>query len=164
MQENTATIGAAIPEPSRPFETFPSPEEIAGTRLRMAGFSYLQQHCGVSPADDTAWATYCAQDHFGALCWGLLALLNQHEVARGLPLRWARETVFDLPPETLMRYYTVARASVGGETSEAPADTRPTAVPGPRKRGRASARTRHSIGPSSPTESTTSTGGDPATS
>ena len=162
MQDAT-TIAAAIPAPSRPFETFPTPGELAGTRLRMAGLAYLHTHCGVSPADGAAWRAYAEGHHFEALCWGMLALLNQYELARGLPERWPREAVFDMPPEQLMSYFTEARALVAStapESTEDAAATRPTvASPQARPRGK-----RTGTRQSSPTASITNTDGAPATS
>ena len=160
MQDTTA-ISAAMPAPSRPFEQFPTPEELAATPLRMAGMAYIHAHCGVSPADNAAWQEYVARNHFDAICWGLLALLNQYEAARGLPERWPRETVFDMEPDQLMTYLTAAqtiKAQTGSTVTEDATTPRPTVVRKARPRGKRSTRRL------SPIASTTNTAGGPATS
>ena len=54
--EQKATISDAAPMPLRSFDTFPSPDDLFGSELRVCGIRYIEEHGAVSPLDVRAYA------------------------------------------------------------------------------------------------------------
>ena len=161
-------IQNVLPAPPRSFETFPTPAELVGVPLRVAGIRYVQRELGVSPVQVQEFQRALNERAVDVLSTILIALMNQWELIHGLPLRWPSEHVDAMTLDALAAYMPALTAALGVGTQTPAADAsdndRPTpgvaevVATSPRRR------TRPSTGAPSPTGSVTSTDGVQVTS
>lgn len=123
-------IGDVLGAPSRPFLTFPTPEEVGDIHMTVAALEYVEDQCGTSPADAAGWETFSTQHPIRAMRIAIEAVINQHELETDQPLRWPVGAVKRLSVSAMGEYITAImgamRRDQGVGVEAAAEDERPT--------------------------------------
>jgi len=159
MEQPGMRLDDVLMEAASSFDHWPTPAEIEVREPTLPVYRYLEQQWEISfltfLMDVDAKQRLMDQQGMDAVTIALTAVLNQHELEEGEPLRWSRAQVGRRLTRRNLGEYTTAAFIALGLVERMQPTPRPTVAPPatgiPRKRGRP--RNKPPVPPERPAES-----------
>lgn len=173
VEPNGDRLRDIVGDVSTPTDAFPSPEEVGQKSATGVAMAWLEEQFDESLMSDAFWQRLFDSRGITNLCLLLEAVVNQREIADGVPPRWSRMQVREQVTPSTLRHYACAVFRAFGqegfaERLEARAEVAVPDRPTPDRRRQPGRRTHDPVqatldlgrtGQSSPTGSSTSTDG-----
>ena len=109
-----------------PSDTFPTPAEVGAKSATGVAMAWLEEQFDESLMSDAFWQRLFDARGITNLCLLLEAVVNQREIADGVPPRWSRMEVRErLTPSNLREYMSAVFRAFGQDTFADQVDARP---------------------------------------